>query len=65
MPDSAHGWRLLSTQRGRLVFDGRNYLQLNAAWVLAPGVLIMLAVMSVNFIGDGLRDALDPKLRSR
>lgn len=50
---------------GRLVFDGRNYLQLNAAWVLAPGVLIMLAVMSVNFIGDGLRDALDPKLRSR
>lgn len=50
---------------GRLVFDGRNYLQLNAAWVLAPGVLIMLTVMSVNFIGDGIRDALDPKLRSR
>ena len=50
---------------GRLVFDGRNYLQLNAAWVLSPGVLIMLAVMSVNFIGDGIRDALDPRLRSR
>lgn len=50
---------------GRLVYDGRNYLQLNAAWVLSPGVLIMLAVMSVNFIGDGLRDALDPKARSR
>jgi peptide/nickel transport system permease protein len=50
---------------GRLVYDGRNYLQLNAAWVLAPGVLISLTVMSVNFIGDGIRDALDPKLRSR
>ena len=51
--------------RTTLVFDGRNYLQLNAAWVLAPGVLISLTVMSVNFIGDGIRDALDPKLRSR
>ncbi|MCA1736911.1 MAG: ABC transporter permease [Actinobacteria bacterium] len=50
---------------GRLVYDGRNYLQLNAAWVLAPGVLICLAVMSVNFIGDGIRDALDPKARSK
>jgi peptide/nickel transport system permease protein len=30
-----------------------------------PGVLISLTVLSVNFIGDGLRDALDPRLRSR
>ncbi|MCI0425825.1 MAG: ABC transporter permease [Actinobacteria bacterium] len=50
---------------GRLVFDGRNYLHLNPAWILAPGALISLTVMSVNFIGDGIRDALDPKLRSR
>ena len=34
-------------------------------WVIAPGVLISLTVMSVNYIGDGIRDALDPKLRSR
>ena len=30
-------------------------------WVLAPGVLIFLTVMAFNFLGDGLRDALDPK----
>jgi peptide/nickel transport system permease protein len=50
---------------GRLVYDGRNYLQINLMWVIAPGLLISLTVMSVNFIGDGIRDALDPKLRSK
>jgi peptide/nickel transport system permease protein len=50
---------------GRLLFDGRNYLQINPWWSIAPGVLISLTVMSVNYIGDGLRDALDPRLRSR
>ncbi|HEX9763204.1 MAG TPA: ABC transporter permease [Acidimicrobiia bacterium] len=50
---------------GRLVFDGRNYLNLNPMWILAPGALISITVLSVNFIGDGIRDALDPKLRSR
>jgi peptide/nickel transport system permease protein len=49
---------------GRLLFDGRNYLQINPWWSIAPGVLISLTVMSVNYIGDGLRDALDPRLRS-
>jgi len=29
-----------------------------------PGVLISLTVMSVNYIGDGMRDAIDPRLRS-
>jgi peptide/nickel transport system permease protein len=33
--------------------------------VIWPGVMISLTVMCVNFIGDGLRDALDPKLRSK
>lgn len=50
---------------GRLVFDSRNYLSINAAWMIWPGVLISLTVLAVNFIGDGLRDALDPRLRSR
>jgi peptide/nickel transport system permease protein len=50
---------------GRLVYDGRNYMQINPMWVIAPGLLISLTVMSVNFIGDGIRDALDPKLRSK
>ena len=35
-----------------------------AYWlVLFPGMAIMLAVLGINFLGDGLRDALDPKLR--
>jgi peptide/nickel transport system permease protein len=50
---------------GRLLFDANNYIQLSPVRVIAPGVMISLSVMSVNFIGDGLRDALDPKLRSR
>ena len=48
---------------GRLLFDANNYIQLSPIRVLAPGIMISLTVMSVNFIGDGLRDALDPKLR--
>jgi peptide/nickel transport system permease protein len=50
---------------GRLLFDANNYIQLTPIRVLAPGIMISLTVMSVNFIGDGLRDALDPKLRSK
>jgi peptide/nickel transport system permease protein len=50
---------------GRLLFDANNYIQISPIRVLAPGILISLTVMSVNFIGDGLRDALDPKLRSK
>jgi peptide/nickel transport system permease protein len=50
---------------GRLLFDAKDYLQLNPMRVIWPGVMIAVTVMSVNFIGDGLRDALDPKLRSR
>ena len=32
-------------------------------WILAPGYLIFATVMAFNFLGDGLRDALDPRLR--
>lgn len=49
---------------GRLLFDAKDYITINPARVIWPGVMISLTVMSVNFIGDGLRDALDPKLRS-
>ena len=49
---------------GRLLFDGTAYLQLSPLRAIIPGVLISLTVMSVNYIGDGLRDALDPRLRS-
>jgi len=50
---------------GRLLFDANNYIQISPIRVIAPGVMISLSVMSVNFIGDGVRDALDPKLRSK
>ena len=50
---------------GRLVTDAKDTLQITPARVIWPGMLISLTVISVNFIGDGLRDALDPRLRSR
>jgi peptide/nickel transport system permease protein len=48
---------------GRLLFDGVDYLTLTPALVFWPGLMISLSVLCVNFIGDGLRDALDPRLR--
>jgi peptide/nickel transport system permease protein len=48
---------------GRLLYDGANYMTLNPSRVIWPGLAISLTVLSVNFIGDGLRDALDPRLR--
>ncbi|MCA9998584.1 MAG: ABC transporter permease [Anaerolineales bacterium] len=50
---------------GRLLFDGKDFLQLTPTRVIWPGLAISLTVLSVNFIGDGLRDALDPRLRGR
>jgi len=50
---------------GRLLFDGKDFMQLSPMRVVWPGVLISLVVLSVNFMGDGLRDALDPKIRSK
>lgn len=50
---------------GLLLSDGRNYLA-QAWWITTfPGVAIMIAVLSINLIGDGLRDALDPKMKNR
>ena len=48
---------------GSMVTDGRNYLLTNPMLSIAPGVAIMLLVFSFNMVGDGLRDALDPRLR--
>jgi peptide/nickel transport system permease protein len=48
---------------GRLVTAGIYFLQI-ASWLpLVPGALIFLTVLSINFMGDGLRDALDPRSR--
>ena len=46
---------------GRLLFDAKDYLDIAPHWALFPGAAIFLAVLSISFIGDGLRDALDPR----
>lgn len=56
----------VGTQRatwGLMLSDGRDYI--NTAWWLAtiPGLAIMLTVLSINLIGDWMRDALDPRMR--
>ncbi|MCK1668913.1 ABC transporter permease [Bradyrhizobium sp. 153] len=48
---------------GRLLYDGTEYMQNYPQLVLWPGIAITLTVLSVNYIGDGLSDALDPRLR--
>jgi len=49
---------------GAMLADGYKYLTIGAWWVLLfPGVAIMLTVLGFNLLGDGLRDALDPRLR--
>ena len=46
---------------GRLLFDSKDYLDIAPHWALAAGTAIFLTVLTINFIGDGLRDALDPR----
>ena len=46
---------------GRLLFDAKDYLDVAPHWALFPGAAIFLTVLSINFIGDGLRDAFDPR----
>ena len=46
---------------GRILNDSRDYLDIATHWALFPGLAIFIAVLTINFIGDGLRDALDPR----
>ncbi|MGA2670524.1 MAG: ABC transporter permease [Dehalococcoidia bacterium] len=48
---------------GAMVNDGYRYLLSNPLVSLAPGISILLVVLAINLVGDGLRDALDPRLR--
>ena len=48
---------------GAMVNDGYRYLLTNPILSFAPGICIMLVVLAFNLVGDGLRDALDPRLR--
>ena len=46
---------------GRVLYDAKDYLDIAPHWALFAGAAIFLAVLAINFIGDGLRDALDPR----
>ena len=46
---------------GRILFDSKDHMDIAAHWALFPGLAIFLTVLTINFVGDGLRDALDPR----
>jgi len=46
---------------GRVLYDAKDYLDIAPHWALFAGSAIFLAVLAINFVGDGLRDALDPR----
>jgi dipeptide transport system permease protein len=48
---------------GTMLADSREFIRSNPFMVTAPGLAILITVVSINLLGDGLRDALDPKLR--
>ena len=54
-----------SVSWGKLLNDSRNYLRA-APWMsIAPGIAVLITVLSINLLGDGLNDALNPKFRER
>ncbi|MDO5705041.1 MAG: ABC transporter permease [Paracoccus sp. (in: a-proteobacteria)] len=50
---------------GRLLNDAVDQMQMYPSRVILPGILISMTVLCVNYIGDGLRDAMDPRIRGR
>ena len=49
---------------GRMLFDAQTFMTLDPKLAILPGLAIALAVLGLNLLGDGLRDALDPRLRT-
>ena len=48
---------------GTMLSDARNYMRDSGYLLIFPGLMIFFTVMAFNLLGDGLRDALDPKLK--
>jgi len=46
---------------GSMLAASENYIAVNPLLTIAPGLLLTIAILAVNFIGDGLRDAFDPR----
>jgi glutathione transport system permease protein len=57
------GIRPPSPEWGAMLSDGRQYIQLAPHVTVFPGLAILVIMLALNLLGDGLRDALDPKLR--
>ena len=49
---------------GAMLSEGRNLMREHMDLVLLPGICIMISVLAFNMMGDGLRDALDPRLKN-
>jgi len=49
---------------GAMLSEGREYMRYSAYIVAFPGLAIVLSALSLNLLGDGLRDALDPRLKN-
>ncbi|ALM83428.1 ABC transporter permease [Bordetella sp. N] len=58
MPPEIPSW-------GNIIAEGRMYFQLKPELILLPGAFLALTVLSVNLMGDAMRDALDPKMAKR
>lgn len=54
-----------STSWGLMVTDGKSYLFSNPTLALAPGIAILILALAFNFLGDGLRDVMDPYLKQQ
>jgi len=50
---------------GNVIAEGRMYFQIKPGLILLPGLFLALTVLSVNMLGDAMRDALDPKMARR
>jgi peptide/nickel transport system permease protein len=50
---------------GNMMAEGRNFVAVAFHIILYPGLLLALTVLAINMLGDGLRDALDPRLARR
>jgi peptide/nickel transport system permease protein len=50
---------------GNIMAEGRSYFQIKPSLIFWPGLLLSIAILSVNLIGDAARDALDPRMKQR
>lgn len=57
------GANVTDPEWGAMLSQGRSYMDIAPHMVLFPGLVIFITVLAFNLLGDGLRDALDPKIK--